>query len=181
MKKIYLTTLIGFMLLSNPLIAAEKQTPADQTGILSTQQNTVQKGEVKQSTQPDKQFQRPDFCGCGGPPPEFIKRLKAAGVTQDELRSAHEKGPEAVKQLMNSHGIQPPFGGRHMGPPPELMRKMKEAGITQKELEKAHNAGPEAMKKLLDARGVQPPVRPPFGPPPGCPGMTPQPPTQNIK
>jgi polyhydroxyalkanoate synthesis regulator phasin len=50
----------------------------------------------------------------------FMNKLKEAGVTKEEMDSAHQKGPDAVKQLFESHGIKAPECGRPpFGPPPE--------------------------------------------------------------
>lgn len=88
---------------------------------------------------------------------QFIQKLQAAGITQEELQTAHTQGPEAFMQLLKSHGIQAP------PPPPsdtekdEFMKKLEAAGITKEEFQAAFMQGPEAVRKLLESHGIQPP------------------------
>lgn len=99
---------------------------------------------------------------------DFIKKLNEAGVTREDMDTAHQKGPEAVKQLLESHGIKAPEGGKPpFGPPPgcgdrkmpskeEFLNKLKEAGISEKEFKSAEEKGPEAVKAFLDSKGFNP-------------------------
>lgn len=80
---------------------------------------------------------------------EFMKKLESAGISKEEFQAAFMQGPEAVRKLLQAHGIQPPnsednkvgqCGGHHslkMGNGGQLMQKLQEAGITREKLETA--------------------------------------------
>lgn len=98
---------------------------------------------------------------------EFIKKLQDAGITKDQLDAAHEKGPDAVKELFESHGIQPPpcpckkqafHGPGIQGRPDrdEFIKKLNEAGITKEQLDAAHEKGPDSVNELLKQHGIEP-------------------------
>ncbi|MDD3012676.1 MAG: hypothetical protein PHC34_03125 [Candidatus Gastranaerophilales bacterium] len=100
--------------------------------------NAVTKGEItqdqiRQHMEKMRENYPKDIMGKGGfgPPPfgpvgrpdndEFIKKLKEAGITRDEFEIARKNGHEAVKQLLDSHNIQPP--PRPCGQPPEFNKQ----------------------------------------------------------
>ena len=86
---------------------------------------------------------------------QFIQKLQAAGITQEEIQTARTEGTDAFNQLLASHGIQAP------PPPPkndeqdEFMQKLQAAGITKEEFQTAFAQGPQAVMKLLKSHGVQ--------------------------
>ena len=87
---------------------------------------------------------------------QFIQKLQAAGITQEEMQTARSAGPDAFQQLLQSHGIQAPAT-----PPPAdndaFMQKLQAAGITKEEFHTAFSQGPDAVRKLLEAHGIQAP------------------------
>jgi len=99
----------------------------------------IKKGEITEAQVREHMEQMRNNGSCEnmrpckfGPPPfgqgkqgrdEFIRKLQDAGITKDQLDAAHKKGPDAVKELFESHGIQPP-----PGPPPCNKQGFQEHG-----------------------------------------------------
>jgi bacterioferritin-associated ferredoxin len=92
---------------------------------------------------------------------EFMQKLQAAGITQQEFEAAKAQGPDAVRQLLESHGIKPPKGKHHChkqesNNDDNLVQKLESAGISDAEFQKAVSQGPLAIQQLLQSYGIQP-------------------------
>jgi len=162
-----------FQELDNKVLSGEiTQTQAKQIIDKAVAKGEITQDQIRQHMEQIRENCQNDKIEKGGPPPfgpgvrpdndEFIKKLKAVGITKNQLDAAHKKGPEAIKQLLESHNIQPPCPKGppdFRGPGPDradFAKKLEAAGITKDELEAAQEKGPDAVKKLLKKHGIEP-------------------------
>ncbi|MEI8389085.1 MAG: hypothetical protein WCG23_04275 [bacterium] len=88
---------------------------------------------------------------------QFIQKLQAAGISQEELQTARSQGPSAFEELLKSHGIQAP------PPPPnndanqdQFVQKLKALGVPDDIIKQ----GPQAVMKYAQEHNIQLPELP---------------------
>lgn len=86
---------------------------------------------------------------------QFIQKLQASGITQEEMQTARSQGPDAFKKLLESHGVQAP------PPPPDtdrdsFIQQLKALGIPDSVIKQ----GPEAVKQYALQNNIQLPEPP---------------------
>jgi len=86
----------------------------------------------------------------------FIKKLQAAGITQEELQSAKSQGDSAFKALLEAHGIQPPAPPSREGGKDRMIQQLKALGIPDDIIKQ----GPEAVKKYAEEHNITLPEPP---------------------
>jgi len=89
---------------------------------------------------------------------QFIQKLRAAGITQEEIQTAKSQGPSAFKQLLEAHGIQAPSAppSRGNGNNEQFIQKLKALGIPESVIKQ----GPEAVKQYAQQNNIQLPEPP---------------------
>jgi len=86
----------------------------------------------------------------------FIKKLQAAGITQEELQTAKSQGESAFKALLEAHGIQPPAPPSDKGGKDVMIQQLKALGIPEDVVKQ----GPEAVKSYAEKNNIQLPEPP---------------------
>lgn len=87
---------------------------------------------------------------------QFIQKLQAAGISQEELQTAKSQGPNAFKQLLEAHGIQPPAPPAGDGNKDQFIQQLRALGIPDDIIKQ----GPEAVKKYAQEHNIQLPEPP---------------------
>jgi len=86
---------------------------------------------------------------------QFIQKLQASGITQEELQTAKSQGPSAFKKLLEAHGIQAPTPPSNSGKD-NFIQQLKALGIPDDIIKK----GPEAVKQYALQNNIQLPEPP---------------------
>lgn len=94
---------------------------------------------------------------------ELIAKIKAVGITQEELETAQSQGLESFKELLEAHGIQAP---NETAPPKrqdddmnEFFEKLKALGIPESVIQQ----GPQAVMQYAKQHNItlpEPPAPP---------------------